>query len=118
MRDVNQFASEWIAAWNAHDVEAILAHYGAEVEYTSPFVAKLTGGGATLRGKDALRDYVQRGLAAFPELHFTLLETYTGADSVVLRYRSVRDLVAAETFQFDAKGRVKQVLCHYWESAA
>ncbi len=118
MRDVNQFAAEWIAAWNAHDVEAILTHYADDVEYTSPFIAKLTGGGATLRGKDAVRDYLRRGLAAFPELHFTLLETYSGTDSAVLRYRSVRNLIAAETFQFDAHGRVKRVLCHYHESAA
>jgi ketosteroid isomerase-like protein len=47
-------AQGWLAAWNAHDLERILAHYSEDVELVSPFVAKLTGrseGG--VRGKAA-----------------------------------------------------------------
>lgn len=30
--DITDFAHEWIAAWNAHDLERILAHYADDVE--------------------------------------------------------------------------------------
>ena len=41
--DFTRHAQEWIVAWNARDLERILAHYSEDVELTSPFVAKLTG---------------------------------------------------------------------------
>ena len=28
--DARTFAEEWVAAWNAHDLERILAHYSDE----------------------------------------------------------------------------------------
>lgn len=112
--DTAKFAEEWSTSWNARDVERILSHYAEEVDYTSPFIAKLGGAvDGRLHGKAALRDYFQKGLAAFPDLKFTLLGVYAGADSVVLHYQSVRGLVAAETFEFDSEGKVKRVLCHY-----
>jgi ketosteroid isomerase-like protein len=40
--DFTTFAQEWIAAWNARDLELILAHYADEVELSSPFVLKTT----------------------------------------------------------------------------
>jgi len=36
-----KFAAEWIAAWNAHDLEKILGHYDDAVELTSPVAAQL-----------------------------------------------------------------------------
>ncbi|HUL49621.1 MAG TPA: nuclear transport factor 2 family protein [Gemmatimonadales bacterium] len=33
-------ASHWIAAWNAHDLDAILSHYGDDVVLQSPVAAK------------------------------------------------------------------------------
>jgi hypothetical protein len=112
--DSAKFAEEWIASWNAHDVERILSHYAETVEYHSTFIAKLGGSpDGLLHGKAELRDYIQRGLAVFPELKFTLLGTYVGVGSMVLNYQSVRNLVAAETFVFNAEGKVIKVFCHY-----
>ena len=31
-----RFAEHWYAAWNAHDLTAILAHYADDVEMVSP----------------------------------------------------------------------------------
>jgi hypothetical protein len=112
------FARDWIAAWNSHELERIAAHYAADVEYASPFVPALTGTeGGTLRGLPAVREYIARGLATFPELRFELLDAYLGQNSVVVHYRSVRELTAAETFEFDAAGKIRRVLCHYRENA-
>lgn len=41
--DAMKLANEWVAAWNAHDLERILAHYEEFVELTSPAAARLLG---------------------------------------------------------------------------
>jgi len=72
--DFTSAAQEWLTAWNAHDLERILAHYADDVELSSPFVAKLTGRTeGVLRGKAALRDYFARGLQAYPTLRFDFI---------------------------------------------
>ena len=83
------FAREWIDAWNARDVEAVLAHYDDDVVFTSPtalrFVPESDG---TVQGKDALRAYWTVALEENPDLHFELVGVYTGIDTIVLHYRN------------------------------
>ena len=63
-----EFAQEWIAAWNAHDLDSILSHYSADIVLTSPVAARiLNDSSGTVRGKDALRAYFTRGLEEFDE---------------------------------------------------
>jgi hypothetical protein len=112
--DFASHAQEWIAAWNAHDLERILAHYADDVELDSPFIPKLTGRSeGVLRGKAALRDYFARGLKAYPTLRFDFIRLYPGVQSCVLEYRSVNGLHAAELMEFDEHGKVRRVLAHY-----
>jgi len=107
-------AAEWIDAWNRHDLDAILVHYAEAVEFTSPFVVRLlddlTG---TVRGKAALREYFARGLGAYPDLRFELLQVLVGVNSVTVYYRSVGNRLAAEVMELDAQGQVVRVLAHY-----
>ena len=37
--DARKLANDWVAAWNAHDLEAILMHYEDAVELISSSVA-------------------------------------------------------------------------------
>jgi hypothetical protein len=107
-------AQDWIAALNSHDLERILAHYAADVELTSPFVAKLTGQtDGSVRGKAALRDYFARGLQAYPALQFNFVRFYPGVRSCVLEYHSINGLRTAELMEFDDRGKVRRVLAHY-----
>ena len=116
--DFTSAAQEWLTAWNAHDLERILAHYADDVELSSPFVAKLTGRTeGVLRGKAALRDYFARGLQAYPALRFEFIRLYPGVRSCVLEYRSVNGLHAAELMEFDEQGKVRRVLAHYADDA-
>ena len=110
--EAKTFASEWMSAWNSHDLDAILAHYADSIEFSSPFAANLMGD-SLVRGRASLRDYFSRALERFPDLHFSGLSVYSGAHSVVLCYRSVNDLDAAETMVFDEAGRVSRVWAHY-----
>ena len=112
--EAQDFAQEWIAAWNSHDLDRILRHYAEDVEVTSPLVEVVLGPGrVTIKGKPALREYWGAGLAKYPDLHFRLYRAYAGPRSVVLHYQSVQALVGAECLEFDAAGLVRRVLAHY-----
>ena len=109
-----RFAQDWAAAWNSHDLEAILSHYSDDVELTSPLVASILAEGQyVVSGKANLREYFRRGLEKNPDLRFPLRAAYPGAQSVVVVYQSIRGLSAAEFMQFDAAGRVSRVVAHY-----
>ena len=112
--DAERVAREWLEAWNAHDLDAVLRHYADDVEFTSPFAVELAGRpDGTLRGIDELRPYFARALEAFPDLRFTDLRVARGVSSMTLCYRSVRGLEAAETMFLDPDGRIVRVLAHY-----
>lgn len=109
-----EFAAEWIAAWNAHDIDRILMHYADGIRFTSPFVQRITGQqDGVVQGISALRDYFSNALKAYPDLHFELITVLTGVNSVTLYYRSVKNLLAAEVMVLDTQGRVETVLAHY-----
>jgi hypothetical protein len=112
--EAERFAREWLEAWNRQDLEAILSHYAEDVELTSPFVVQVLGDpSGTIKGKDNLRMYFSMGLSMFPDLQFHLIQVFAGVSSLVLHYRSVDDILAAETMVFNAQGRVARVLAHY-----
>lgn len=108
------FAAHWIKSWNDHDIASIISHYSDDVEYFSAFLTRLADNPAgTLRGKDALKDYLRKGLTAYPDLHFVLVNVFWGVRSAVLHYQSVNNLVAAEVFEFNENGLISRVQCHY-----
>jgi len=62
-----RFASEWIDAWNSHDLYRILAHYDDDFEMTSPVIRVLAGEpSGKLRGKAAVGAYWAKALAKGP----------------------------------------------------
>ena len=112
--EAQEFALEWIQAWNSHDLERILRHYSEDVEVTSPLVESVLGPGrVTVRGKTELRRYWGPALERYPDLRFTLYRAYAGAGSVVLHYQSVQGLIGAECMELDASGKVCRVRAHY-----
>jgi hypothetical protein len=113
------FAQEWIAAWNAHDLDQILSHYSDDVVFSSPFVIRLVGApSGEVKGLEALRVYVARGLEAFPDLCFEPIEVLPGAGSIALRYRSVAGREAIETLELDRAGKIRRSTAHYSAPAA
>lgn len=108
------FAAEWIAAWNARDVDRILKHYARDIEFASPFVSRLLHNNEnTLRGIAMLRVYFNRALNAYPDLRFVARRAYSGARSLVVEYESVANLLAAEMMEFNDAGLVCRVRVHY-----
>jgi hypothetical protein len=95
-------ATEWIAAWNSHDLERILSHYTDSFEMRSPLIAErgfsTTG---VLHGKAAIRPYWSAGLAATLPIRFELLDVYTGINTVVIHYRSVGRRLVTEILELN-----------------
>jgi len=109
-----KLAKEWVAAWNAHDLEAILAHYDEAVELTSPVAAQLLGvADGRVVGKANLRAYFRRGLEAYPELRFELEDVMWGLNSVVLCYKNQKGTRSAEFMELSASGKVGRVVANY-----
>lgn len=107
------FADDWIASWNAHDLERILAHYTDDFVMSSPRIADIAGEpSGVLRGKAAVGDYWRTALERIPDLHFELLDVFIGADSVALHYQGARG-AAVEVFFFADDGRVARAAAHY-----
>ena len=99
-----RFVDRWVADWNAHDLEALLAHYADDVVFTSPLAERLLPGSAGVAdGKDALRAYWTAGLAALPDLRFEVLEHYVGVSTIVIRYRNQSGGVVCEVLEFDGE---------------
>jgi hypothetical protein len=112
--DPHGFAQDWIAAWNAHDLDGILAHYAESVVLTSPAAARvLNEPCGIVTGIGALRSYFQRGLEAFPNLYFELLEVYAGLSSIVVVFSNQRGTRTAEFMEFDAAGKIIRVVANY-----
>ena len=112
--EAKKFAREWIAAWNSHNLEAILSHYGEDVVLSSPVAAKiLNDPGGMVRGKVSLREYFQRGLEAYPNLHFELLDVMFGLASVVVCYLNQKGTKSAEFMEFGEDRKVARVVANY-----
>ena len=108
------FAAEWIAAWNARDLDRILKPYARDIEFRSPFVSRLLNSNAnSFRGIAVLRVYFGRALNAYPDLHFVSRRVYCGAQSLVLEYQGISSLLAAEMMEFNDAGFVVRVNAHY-----
>lgn len=112
--EIWNLANEWVAAWNARDLELIMAHYEDAVELTSPVAAQLLGtSDGKVVGKASLRAYFQRGLEAYPNLHFHLEDVLWGINSVVLYYTNQKGTRTAEFMELSAIGKVARVVAHY-----
>jgi hypothetical protein len=112
--EIRQFAEGWVAAWNAHDLETIISHYDEGVELISPVAEQLLGiPNGKVRGKASVREYFQRGLETYPELHFDLKDVLAGLNSVMLYYTNQKGTRTAEFMEFGAGRKVTRVVAHY-----
>ena len=113
----DNFAVDWVDAWNAHDLDRILSHYTDDFEMTSPVIKKVAGeSSGRLRGKENLLAYWAKALELMPDLHFELEATLIGVNSITLFYKGVRGL-SAEVFHFNQYGKVAKAFANYTQSA-
>lgn len=112
--DHQKFAEEWIKAWNSHDLDTILSHYSDDIEIVTPMIKLATGGKeSSLKGKFAVREYWKTALEKYPDLHFELIKSRAGVDSVALFYKSIMDKHAMEVMFFNEDGKINKMYAHY-----
>lgn len=109
-----RIAERYYAAWNAHDLDAILALYSDDIEFSSPYIAALgfTPDGV-LYGKEMLRFYFEKALERAPQLTFSPESLFVGARGHTLIYRNHRGERAAEHHQIDAMGLIVRAEATY-----
>jgi ketosteroid isomerase-like protein len=114
IEQAREFAREWIAAWNLHDLDSIVAHYSDEIVFCSPFVERLgADASGSVHGRAALWKYFAAALGKFPSLRFHLRAVLVGVDTVTILYDSVNGLLAAETMALNEAGLITRVWAHY-----
>ena len=107
-----EVARAWLHAFNAKDLDALLALYADDCVHTSPKIRALhpeTGG--ELRGKVHLRAWWADAFTRLPGLTYEETCVTAGDASVVLEYvRKVPGeaaLYVAEVFELDGAGRIR-----------
>jgi ketosteroid isomerase-like protein len=114
-----QFATDWIDAWNDHDLDRLLRHFSGDFEAWAPAISLVTREAAgILRGKAAVMASWNHARQLIPEVRFELISTLVGETSVTLYYKGVHGRLAAETFCFVPDLKIVRVLTLLREALA
>lgn len=104
MTDTRSIAEAWLAAFEARDLDALLALYADDATHTSPKIRTLhpeTGG--KLVGKTAMRAWWADAFARLPGLRYIKTSITADAEAVFLEYLrrvpSEPDMPIAEVFE-------------------
>ena len=111
-----QFAQEWIAAWNAHDLERVLSLYTMNFEMSSPSIISLTNeASGVLKGQEQVAAYWRAALERMPDLHFDLQTVLLGVDSICLYYTSASGRLSAEVLFLNEEGKIDKGIAHHFQ---
>jgi SnoaL-like domain len=104
------FAEDWATAWNELAVERVLAHFDEDVAFTSPTALAVVGV-ATVRRKQALRDYWNTARARVGSVRFTVdraLWDVTNRELAIIYISEIagRKKRVSENLTFGANGLV------------
>ena len=105
-----EIARSWLEAFNARDLERLLALYDEEAVHTSPKLrAQRPETNGEIRGKPALRAWWEGAMERLPGLHYAGKHLSAGEDRVVMEYERQNpgeaSYMVAETLVVDA-GRI------------
>lgn len=103
--DLHELAQDWVAFWNARDLDRILAGFAPGASFRSPHAKAITGSDLVV-GREAMRLYWEMALARIGELHFSLIEPVCDEEgqSLAVYYEARLDerrLRACEVFHFE-----------------
>ena len=112
--DVRAHANQWLAGWNARDLDAVMACYADDVDFAAPTVVARWGrADGRLLGKAELRRHFERGMLLAPNLTFTEEAFLTCPGGYSLLYRRENGNRALDVVELDEDGRAGRVRAFY-----
>jgi hypothetical protein len=105
-------ANRLLAAWNAHDLDAVVACYAENVDFAIPAAAEGRED-RRLSGREELREYFARGLELAPNLALTEESLLVGPGGFALLYRREDGHRAIEAVELDGSGLVARARVYY-----
>jgi ketosteroid isomerase-like protein len=111
-----ELAAEWVAAWNAHDLNAIMDLYAPGIVFQTPTIIDSLGiPDGRVEGLEDLREHFSRGLERLPDLRFDLEQVYCGVHSLAMTYRWADGTPVCELHEYDSQERIERVQTLYHE---
>jgi hypothetical protein len=113
----NQFATEWVDAWNSHDIDKILSHYSDDFTIETPMAAILfPESNGLVIGKQEVRNYWLIGLERIPNLEFVIIDVLIGIGSISIYYLNTgTHKKSVETMFFNDNLKVNKAIVSYSE---
>jgi hypothetical protein len=112
--DAHRLCEEWVAAWNDHDLDAIMSLYSPAIVFQTPTIVDTLGiPDGRVEGLDDLREHFARGLKRLPDLRFELDKVYVGVRSVAMTYRWADGTPVCELHEYDVRQRIERVQALY-----
>jgi SnoaL-like domain len=113
----NQFAIDWVEAWNSHDIEKILSHYSDDFTIETTMAAKLfPASNGLVIGKTEVRKYWLVGLERIPNLEFVIIDVLIGVSSIAVYYlNSGNHKKSVEMMFFNEEMKVNKAIVNYSE---
>lgn len=110
----SKFTTDWLHAWNTHNLDAILEHYSDTIRFSSPIIQQMgVDSKGEITNKADLKAYFSKALDNYPDLHFELYHEMKGVNSLVLFYKSVNHSLSAEYMELNSHGKISLVSAHY-----
>jgi hypothetical protein len=112
--DIRSHADAWLAAWNGHDLDAIMACYSDDVDFVvSTAVTRWGREDGRLRGKAELRRHFELGLELAPNLVFTEEMILTNPVGYALLYKRENGNRVLDVVELDSSGQAANVKAFY-----
>jgi hypothetical protein len=114
----HSLAQDFIAGFNARDLDRILSHYSEDVEMVSPLAVAVTGAAdGKVAGKAALRAYWTKALERIgktePDLRLDLVALLAGMQCLTIVFRGIGGKLACDTLFVGADGLVHRTVAQY-----
>ncbi|MEJ7611079.1 MAG: nuclear transport factor 2 family protein [Ferruginibacter sp.] len=108
MLHTETIALQWLAAFNAHDLEALLSLYDDDALHYSPKLKlRMPETNGYIRGKEALRTWWADAFERLPGLQYVLTSVTADERSVFMEYTrklpGEADMMVAEVLEIDKK---------------
>jgi ketosteroid isomerase-like protein len=113
-KDLQSLVDDWIAAWNARDLDRIMGHYADSVVFeANTVVRRWDRPDGRLRGIGELREHFRRGLELAPAIHFELEEVFLAPSGYAALYRRDNGNRVLDVVELNDEGKAEQVKAYY-----